>query len=176
MLVASLSMIVISVSGCAKPTKTEFSNDVSLYPGSEDGSPPRTLTIWHDSLPAAVAESRRSGKPILADFTGSDWCHWCVKLKSDVFAKPEFQSWARDNVVLLELDYPKNGHPDPEIAQQNEALKNKYRISSYPTVLILDADGNKLGKMGYQKDAGQWIEGAEQQIRAGKVSAQNEFQ
>ena len=61
------------------------------------------LSIWHDSYESAIEESQKTGKPILADFTGSDWCHWCVKLKTDVFETETFQNWAQDNVVLLEL-------------------------------------------------------------------------
>lgn len=125
---------------------------------------PEQLLIWHNSYESALKEARATGRPILANFTGSDWCHWCTKLKEDVLAQPEFQTWARTNAVLLELDYPKKTPQLPNIKRQNEELAQKYEISSYPTVLILDPTGNRIGKLGYLKNPTQWIELAVDQI------------
>ena len=106
---------------------------------------------WLTSLDQAKAESKKSGKPILMDFTGSDWCIWCQRLKQEVFVTPEFTAWASKNVVLLELDYPQKT-PQPEaIKKQNAQLAEQYNIEGYPTVLFVNADGNVLGKSGYQK-------------------------
>ncbi|QEG22598.1 thioredoxin family protein [Mariniblastus fucicola] len=126
---------------------------------------------WHQSLTAAIAEAQQSDKLILADFTGSDWCHWCVKLKQDVFETSAFKSWASDNVVLLELDYPKGSQLPPEIHQQNQMLKSRYGISSYPTVLLLDVEGNVRAKMGYEKgkSASQWVQIAESKLQDGAM-------
>ena len=122
--------------------------------------------VWHDSYATAVAEAQQNDKLILADFTGSDWCHWCVKLKKDVFDTPEFKSWAGDNVVLLELDYPKSGSQSAAVRQQNELLKSRYNITSYPTVLLLDVAGNVRAKMGYEqgKSSSQWVQIAEAKL------------
>lgn len=119
-----------------------------------------TLTIWHESFDDAKAAALESGKPILADFTGSDWCHWCVKLKEDVFEKDEFKKWARDNVILLELDYPKRSSQDPMIKQQNAKLAKEYNITGYPTVLLMTPEGKVLGKLGYSSEPSKWIESA----------------
>lgn len=106
---------------------------------------------WLTSWDQAAAESKKSGKPILMDFTGSDWCIWCQRLKQEVFATPEFTAWANKHVVLLELDYPQKT-PQPEaVKKQNAALAEKYNIEGYPTVLFVTADGKVLGKSGYQK-------------------------
>lgn len=115
------------------------------------------LTIWHDSFEVALEASRETGKPILADFTGSDWCTWCVKLKRDIFETTEFKSWARDNVILLELDYPKRTMQSMEIRKQNKELAERYRISGYPTVLFLDSEGEVLGKLGHMSRPADWI-------------------
>jgi len=131
-----------------------------------------TLTIWHDSFEAAQAASDATGKPILADFTGSDWCHWCVKLKNDVFETPEFKEWARDNVTLLELDYPERSAQPAAIKTQNAQLKEKYSISGYPTVLFLTAEGDVMGKLGYNESASQWISNAETILRQDSLSNQ----
>jgi protein disulfide-isomerase len=81
-----------------------------------------------------------------------------------VFDQPEFENWARENVVLLELDYPRRGMQSPEIKKQNEMLKQKYAISSYPTVLLIDPNGSQIGKMGYMKNPSEWISAADAQL------------
>ncbi len=105
--------------------------------------------VWHESYAKAVEESKATGKPILATFSGSDWCHWCVKLKDEVFARAEFTRWAKQNVVLLELDYPKRSAQRTEIRQQNQQLAQRYGIDSYPTILFLNTHGEVLGKSSY---------------------------
>jgi protein disulfide-isomerase len=106
--------------------------------------------VWFENLDDAVAASAKSGKPILADFTGSDWCHWCQLLKAEVFDTPEFASWADKTVVLLEVDMPVQKKQAPELKKQNEALVAKFDIQGFPTVLILDAKLKPVGQLGYQ--------------------------
>ena len=78
---------------------------------------------WLVSIEEAHALSKKTGKPILANFTGSDWCGWCKKLSAAVFNKPGFKTWAKDNVVLLELDYPRRKQVPNEIRAQNQSLQ-----------------------------------------------------
>ncbi len=105
--------------------------------------------MWYEKLDDAVAASAKSGKPILADFSGSDWCHWCQVLKKEVFDTPEFATWAEKTVVLLEVDMPMATAQAPEIAKQNEALCAKFSIEQWPSVLILDAKLALIGRLGY---------------------------
>ena len=93
--------------------------------------------VWHTSLPEANELSQASKKPIFAFFTGSDWCGWCKKLQNDVFAKPEFITWAQKNVILLELDFPRRKQLPPELAQQNSGLQHAMGIRGFPTIWIL---------------------------------------
>ena len=136
------------------------------------------LTIWHESFETAAQESRQTGKPILADFTGSDWCGWCIKLKKEVFSKSDFEAWARNNVVLLEVDYPRNKTQSPEIKAQNERLKQRYAIDSYPTVLVLDAAGNVHGKVNYAAgdSIASWTARCDQLIGGGRGSESKNLQ
>jgi len=118
-----------------------------LSPGSEGALPGPKLT-WLTSYKKALAESKRSGKPVMADFTGSTWCGFCIALKREVFSKPEFKRWAKQNVVLLELDYPRPGsrkRPSRELS----SLAQRYGVRGYPTILFLNAKGAVLGKTGY---------------------------
>lgn len=116
-------------------------------------------------LDEAYAISVKEKKPILANFTGSDWCGWCKKLDADVFSKPEFQAWAKKNVVLLELDFPRKKQIPQKNQQQNYAMQSALQITGYPTIWVLnltkDAAGkyqvDGLGKTGYTPTADQFI-------------------
>lgn len=119
---------------------------------------------WHVNLEDAIAESSKTGKPILANFTGSDWCGWCKRLDKTVFHQADFKPWADKNVVLLELDFPKRFKLPQEIAQQNRNLAQSFQVRGYPTVWLfdagLDASGKQkltaLGKAGYMKTLGEF--------------------
>jgi protein disulfide-isomerase len=120
---------------------------------------------WLVDLDEAYAISVKEKKPILANFTGSDWCGWCKKLDADVFSKPEFQDWAKKNVVLLELDFPRRKTIPQKNQQQNYAMQSALQITGYPTIWVLnltkDAAGkyqvDGLGKTGYTPTADQFI-------------------
>ncbi len=114
---------------------------------------------WTESYEEAVQESRETGRPILADFTGSDWCPPCQMLKSEVFATSEFKDWASEHVVLLELDFPRSSPQTPAISKQNKDLAARYNVNAFPTVLFLNADGKPLGQAGYRRGGPKaWIE------------------
>jgi len=107
---------------------------------------------WLTDLPKAEAQAKSENKIILMDFTGSDWCGWCIKFKSEVFDTPEFQAYAAKNVVLVELDYPRKKALAADLKKANAALKAKYGITGFPTLIVLDKDGKEIGRqVGYSK-------------------------
>lgn len=117
---------------------------------------------WFTDLTKALEASDASQKPIFGFFTGSDWCGWCKKLQADVFAKEAFVSWAQKNVILLELDFPRRKQLPEELAQQNQALAQAFKIQGYPTIWIFYAVEEKdnpnlslsaLGSLGYPQGA-----------------------
>jgi thioredoxin-related protein len=117
---------------------------------------------WHTTWDAAAKESKTSGKPILIDFTGSDWCGWCVKLKKEVFDTSEFKSWAKDNVVLLELDFPRGKAQSAKEKADNKELAQKYEVKGFPTIIFADTKGEVLGRYGYDSGGpGVWTKKAE---------------
>lgn len=121
---------------------------------------------WLTSWDQAAKESKRTGHPILMDFTGSDWCVWCQKLKKEVFNTPEFTAWASKNVVLLELDYPHSTAQPEAVKKQNAELAQKYSIEGYPTVLFVDAAGKVKGQTGYEAGGPKaWIASAEKLMK-----------
>jgi protein disulfide-isomerase len=125
-----------------------------------------TPGVWLTNYDEAVRQAKALKLPILADFTGSDWCGWCIKLKGEVFDKPEFKTWAAKNVVLLELDFPRAKPQDAATKAQNRQLSDKYDIQGFPTILFLNPDGKVIGKSGYQPGGpAAWIADAENIIK-----------
>ena len=88
---------------------------------------------------------------MLLDFTGSDWCGWCVLLDREVFSKPQFKEYASKNLVLIELDFPKTKQMPDAIRKQNVRLAQRYRISGFPTIIVLNGEGQVVGELGYVK-------------------------
>ena len=131
---------------------------------------------WLNSYDEAVMIATETGKPILADFTGSNWCGYCVKLKKEVFDTPEFSAWAAENVVLLELDFPRPNKQPDWIKKQNNQLRNRYEIESYPTVLILNADGSVIGSQGYMRGGPErWVAVADNTVKANRALQKTKF-
>jgi thioredoxin-related protein len=105
---------------------------------------------WLTDLPTAQAKAKRESKLVLMDFTGSDWCGWCIKMKKESLDKPEFSQYATKNLVLVEVDFPNQKKLSAEQKKANDALKSKYNVEGYPTFVITDADGKELGRqVGY---------------------------
>lgn len=124
-------------------------------------------TGWTTDYRTALAQAKNTGKLVLADFTGSDWCGYCKKLKKEVFETERFKSWAKDKYVLLYLDYPSRPIMPHAIRYQNEILKSRYNdfIQGYPTILFLDGDGMPVGMSGYgQGGPDAWIAMTEESL------------
>ncbi|HOZ75751.1 MAG TPA: thioredoxin family protein [Flavobacterium sp.] len=125
---------------------------------------------WETKMDEAVAKSIKTKKPLLLFFTGSDWCGWCIRLQNEVLKTPDFAKWAKDNVILVELDFPRRSPQQPEIAQQNNELQQIFAVRGYPTVWFATPtkkDGktnlDKLGSTGYVAGGpAKWLEGANQ--------------
>lgn len=95
---------------------------------------------WLVDIEKAYEISKKTNKPILANFTGSDWCGWCKRLRVEVFSKSEFKEWAKKNVILLELDYPRKIRLPEQQARQNAGLQQAFQVKGYPTIWIFDLD------------------------------------
>lgn len=106
---------------------------------------------WETDLEVAKKRAKDENKEILADFTGSDWCGWCIKLKKEVFDQPEFQEYAKKHLVMLELDFPRKKELPAKEKEQNEKLSEEFKVEGFPTVLLLNAKGKEVGRTGYQE-------------------------
>jgi len=105
---------------------------------------------WFTDAQAAVDKARLENKAVLLDFTGSDWCGWCMKLKSEVFDQPEFAQYARANLVLVEVDFPRHKSLDPAQKQANDRLAAAFGIEGFPTIILLNQNGQMIGRTGYR--------------------------
>ena len=129
---------------------------------------------WHTDLQKAISLSQKDKKPMMLFFTGSDWCGWCHKLQKEVFYQEDFVKWAKDNVVLVEVDFPsRTGEAykkqTDETRQQNNLLQQQFSVRGYPTVWFVKPEKTKegkvnlaqLGQTGYVAGGAQnWINGA----------------
>lgn len=104
---------------------------------------------WETDFAKAKEKAQKEGRFILADFTGSDWCGWCIKLDKEVFSKPEFQKYAKDSLVLLKLDFPKRKPLPKKEAAANGKLAQSYKVRGFPTVVLMLPDGTEVARTGY---------------------------
>ena len=102
---------------------------------------------WHTDMAKASELSLKKKKPMLLFFTGSDWCGWCIRLQKEVLQTPEFAKWAKKNVILVELDFPKRTPQDENLRVQNQNLQQMFGIRGYPTIWFVSPEKTKEGKM-----------------------------
>ena len=122
---------------------------------------------WHTDMNKASELSIKEKKPLLMFFTGSDWCGWCVRLQKEVFITDEFKKWATENVVLVELDFPKRTPQDDTVKAQNRQLQSMFKVRGYPTIWFVNPEINSekqinltsLGSTGYVSGGpSKWID------------------
>ena len=113
---------------------------------------PAKQELWTQDYEAAKTLAAKDGKDILIDFTGSDWCIWCIRLKKEVLATPEFEAAAPKKFVLIEADFPRDQSKLSEtIKTQNEKLMKEFGVRGFPTLMLLDAKGRPYASTGYQE-------------------------
>jgi protein disulfide-isomerase len=117
-------------------------------PASEAATAP---VIWMTDYKAALEKAKADRKHVLLDFTGSDWCPWCIRLEKEVFSQPEFKAYAATAFVLVKLDFPQRTPQPAALKAQNEALSRQYGIEGFPTILILNPDGNLVETTSYRE-------------------------
>ena len=84
------------------------------------------------------------------DFTGSDWCPYCIQMDKEVLTQPEFLDYASKNLVLLVVDFPQARQLPQKVQDQNNMLQQRYAVEGMPTFLLIDPSGKVLRQyMGY---------------------------
>ena len=101
--------------------------------------------VWETDFNKGLETARAENRPVMVEFTGSDWCPPCMQLRANVFSKPDFQKEAQKNFVLLELDYPRSKEQSAEVKAANQKLAEQYGVTGFPTVVFADASGKPFG-------------------------------
>jgi len=107
--------------------------------------------LWTDDYAVALERAAAENKHVLLNFTGSDWCVWCHRLRDEVLAKPAFAAYAREQLILVEVDFPRAKSLDENLRKQNASLAEKFGVNGYPTIVLVDATGGELGRTGYMQ-------------------------
>jgi len=107
-------------------------------------------SIWLTDFELAKQQSEKKHLPILVNFTGSDWCPYCKKLENEVFSKPEFLNYVKENFVILKIDFPQNHKLAGKILKIHKKLAEKYKVKEFPAVVFLDKNGEFILKTGYR--------------------------
>ncbi len=133
---------------------------------------------WHTDMEKAFEIATKENKPLMLFFTGSDWCGWCIKLQNEVLKTDDFAEWAKDNVVLVELDFPKRKQLDKKLQIQNYQMQQMFQVRGYPSIQFATpektAEGkknlNKLGNTGYVRGGPEkWLEVANSIVKNNKT-------
>ena len=116
------------------------------------------------TIEEAYAKIQQEPRKVLIDVY-TDWCGWCKKLVSDTFSQPAFQDYAKENLVLLEIDFPQGKPQSAELKKQNEALSKKYGVNGFPTLVLLNPNGKEIARnegylAGGPEAFEKWAEGA----------------
>ncbi len=155
-MVAFVVLLFVQMS-CSQSNKAASTSN-SGYKSENEG--------WLVDIDEAYALSKKTNKPILANFTGSDWCIWCKRLTASVFVHDEFKTWAKKNVILLELDFPRGKSIPTKNQQQNASMQQALQVQGFPTVHLMDLAKDKntgqfnitpLGAAGYMPSATEFI-------------------
>ncbi len=150
-----ISVIVLAtfiLFGCAK--NNEASNNAKIDKTEQALMPTNNHDanglVWHASLEEAIVIAKKEDKKVLLQFSGSNWCKWCIRLNNEVLFTPVFADWAKDNMVLVNLDFPRPDNQTDAVKNYNRSLMNKFGVRGFPTVLLLDKNGNVVLQTGYQ--------------------------
>ena len=130
---------------------------------------------WVTDFEKAKQEAAASKKDILIDFTGSDWCGWCIRLQKEVFSEAAFKDSAPKNFVLFEADFPQKTQLSPELQKQNDALQKQFNVKGFPTILLLDSAGRPYAQTGYQKGGADAYLAHLETLRATRVKRDEAF-
>ncbi len=106
---------------------------------------------WHENYAEALQLAKAQDKKVLVDFTGSDWCGWCIKLDGEIFSKEAFIEYAEENLILVKLDFPRKKEQSDDIKSQNQKLMGEYGVRGFPTIVVLNAGGHEIGRLGYMR-------------------------
>src|SRR5262249_7208576 len=106
--------------------------------------------LWLTNYEQALAQAAKEKKSVLLDFTGSDWCPPCIQMEMEVLSQPEFIEFAKNNLILVQLDFPRRKQLPAEENEQNHKLGRRFAIEGFPTYILVDPAGKEVKRqVGY---------------------------
>ena len=109
---------------------------------------------WETSYKSSISKAQKQNKKIILVFQGSDWCGPCIKLSKEIWSTEDFIAYSKENYILIQADFPrkKKNALGKEQQEINNFLAEKYNPNGYfPLVVVLNKNGDVLGKTGYKK-------------------------
>ncbi len=154
LLLAVIGGALLALPGCGQRSESADSSSTQAPPSTQTAPSNQTTPSkpgWITSYEQGQQEAKANNKLVLLDFTGSDWCGWCILLDREVFSKPQFKEYASKNLVLVEVDFPKMKPMSDAIRAQNVRLAMQYQVQAFPTIIVLNGDGHIVGELGYMQ-------------------------
>ncbi len=105
----------------------------------------------NEDFEKASSEAKTSGKYLLLNFSGSDWCPWCIKLEKEVLSNEAFKTFAKEKLVYVLIDFPSKKYQSKKRKEENGKLMEKFKVRGFPTIIILSPDGDFVGTTGYRR-------------------------
>lgn len=106
---------------------------------------------WGTDFEAGLKQAKEMHRPILLDFTGSDWCGWYMKLDREILATPEFKQFAGQHLVLVKIDFPMHQAQSDVEKARNDELAARFQVQGFPTLVLLDPEAKPCGTLGYMR-------------------------
>jgi thiol-disulfide isomerase/thioredoxin len=106
-----------------------------------------SFTIWQPNFEKATQIAKEKNQLILLNFSGSDWCGPCIRMRSELLESAVFSAMADTSLVLVNADFPRNkkNQLSKEVQKHNEALADKYNPDGkFPYTLLLDTNGRVI--------------------------------
>ena len=135
--------LILLATGCGNTNTTSVATGEGGTPGGKQYAEDEQ---WLTNLPDALAKANTDNKLVLLDFTGSDWCLPCKMLHDKVLTQKKFLDHASENLVLVMLDFPSSKPQADQLKEANRKLAKKFNIEGYPTLVLLDSEGNELAR------------------------------
>ncbi len=143
-LLLTLSVVVLGCNPNRSPVERTKEEQERL------DSSEKKLGVWLTDWNEAMKMSQSYARPVVVDFTGSDWCIWCQKLEEEVFSKDEFMEYAKNNFILLKVDFPREIEQSDELKAFNQQKLKEYKVEGFPTIVIINEKSQEIARTGYR--------------------------
>jgi len=152
----AITTITASATLTALSSRADVSKSEPGLPGAsgQTDSPGQTAgrtAEWTTDYDAALKLAKETHRQILLDFTGSDWCGWCMKLDREILSTPEFKRLADEHLILVKIDFPMHKAQSDAEKSRNEELAARFNVQGYPTLVLLNSDAKPCGTLGYMR-------------------------